>query len=304
MNARVLGIDFVLGDGLVIEGAPALDVPGPDLTRARSDPAQVHAALDAANLADDGLARIRYVPGHGWLVAAHGVGAAVVSDDGRLVACAEQADSPDWPALFTAQVVPLVATLRGMEVFHAAGVLVDGGAHLLCGPQGVGKTSLATQLVLAGAELLADDVVAVDGALVAHQGPIVLHVRSGERANVERHRGGAALSWDGEAQGRARLRLATPAVSAAPLTGIHLLTRRSAGAPVMSVAAPEPVALLGATFTVAVATPPRLLRPLELCERLAREVAVCELRIIPGREAPELAARLLAHLRSPTPTPV
>ena len=298
MNVRALGVDFRLRDGLVIEGTREADRAGPDPTEVRIDPARVEAALDAVTPDLDGRpARILLAPGHGWLVVAPGVGAAVVTDDGRRVACAPQADGHDWGALFTAQVVPLVATLRGLEVFHAAGVLLDGGAHLLCGPQRVGKTSLAVQLVLAGAGLLADDVVAVDGSLVAHPGPVMLHIREGERASIERHRGDAELSWDGEARGRERLRIRGPAPDAAPLAAIHLLTRGRPGDLVVRVAAPAPVALLGATFNVAVATRQRLLRQLALCDRLAREVPVTELRIVPGRGSAQLAADLLAHLR-------
>jgi hypothetical protein len=296
MHVRALGFTFTLHDGLLIEGVAPVAGPPQDPTEVRLDPERV-AGRRPARTDDDGpVLRITEVAGDGWLVDARGVGAALVSADGRAVWCAPQAGSGDWTALLGAQVVPLVATLRGHEVFHASGVVIDDRAHLLCAARGVGKTSLAAHLVLAGAELLADDVVAVDDMLVAHPGPVVLNVRAPERAGLEVGGQAAGFRWDADRRGRGRLTVERTA-GPRPLGGIHLLGRYRAGAPIVALTPPRPVDLLAATFNLSVRTPERLVRQLGLCARIAAEIPVTRLRITPGRDAPALAAELLAHLR-------
>jgi hypothetical protein len=296
MYARALGFHFTFHDGLEIDGATCAARPLADATEVRIDAARVRSLRTGTPAGDgDATLRIHEHPPHGWLLEAPGVGAALVSDDGREVWCAPQPGSRDFTALLGAQVVPLVATLRGHEVFHASGVVVAGRAHLVCAARGVGKTSLAAHLALGGAELLADDVVAVDGALVAHPGSVVLNVRRSERENIQRARGRTRLAWGTDRGGRGRLTLAR-AAAAAPLGGIHLLGRYRTGEPVVPIADPRPVELLGATFNLSVRTPERLMRQLALCARLAAEVPVTRLCITPDRDAAALAAELLAHL--------
>jgi hypothetical protein len=47
---------------------------------------------------------------------------------------------------------------RGLVVIHASAVMVGGAAVLLCGPSGVGKSTLAAALNLRGYKLIADDI--------------------------------------------------------------------------------------------------------------------------------------------------
>ena len=60
----------------------------------------------------------------GHLLRAPGIGAVLVSEDGLEVRCAPEQAAPDWQVLLIGQVLPLVSTLRGYEVFHAAGVVL------------------------------------------------------------------------------------------------------------------------------------------------------------------------------------
>src|SRR4249919_1741773 len=64
----------------------------------------------------------------GYLLDAAGVARALVAPDGSEALCAPAPGRADWAFLLSAQVLPLAATLRGLEVFHAAGVAVGGGA--------------------------------------------------------------------------------------------------------------------------------------------------------------------------------
>jgi hypothetical protein len=79
--------------------------------------------------------RINYMPGPGW----RGV----------------------MPWAFYSTVTALFLAWRGILPFHACAVGIDGQALLICGPSGVGKSSLTAGLALRGATLIADDLTAV-----------------------------------------------------------------------------------------------------------------------------------------------
>ncbi len=55
--------------------------------------------------------------------------------------------------------LPLVLNLRGLEVLHASGSVVNGRAVLFAGPSGSGKSTLAAALARAGCSMLSDDCV-------------------------------------------------------------------------------------------------------------------------------------------------
>lgn len=72
--------------------------------------------------------------------------------------------------------LPLVGTVfaallqrRGLSVFHASAVAVDGRAVVLLGHKGAGKSTTAGALAAAGHTLIADDVVAVELGVAAPQ---------------------------------------------------------------------------------------------------------------------------------------
>jgi hypothetical protein len=233
-------------------------------------------------------------PVRGYLVNAPGTGTALVSDDGLDVWCAPDPATTDWRALLGGQVLPLVATVRGLEVFHAAGVVRGSHAYLLAAAQGVGKTSLAAHLVMSGAQLLSDDVVALDDRLYAHPGVAVLHIRDPELRELA---GGPlpGLARLGTLRGRVRLAADDPA-SAQPLGAIYMLERAASGEPIEPIQHPSGVGLLGATFNLSVRTTARLVHQLDLCARLASSTPIFRVRIVPGRSAAELACALAAHI--------
>ena len=119
----------------------------------------------------------------GYLLWTRHFGRVLISPDGRELLCEPHPDNDDWASILTAQALPLAATIRGLEVFHASGVVLDGQALLIAGPPGAGKSSLAAALLRAGAQLLSDDAVALrldDGALTAYAGSVVLQLRVAE----------------------------------------------------------------------------------------------------------------------------
>lgn len=79
--------------------------------------------------------RIDYLPGPGW----HGV----------------------MPAAFYSTVAALTLAGRGLLPIHASAIELDGRAFLLAGPAGAGKSTLAAELLTAGARLISDDLTIV-----------------------------------------------------------------------------------------------------------------------------------------------
>jgi hypothetical protein len=110
----------------------------------------------------------------GYHLRGAGFGRYLVSAAGTMALCAPGEEPPwRWQRFMIGQVLPLAALLQGLELFHAAGLVVDDHHIAIAGPSGSGKSTTAMQLLLRGAEFLADDVVALestDGGLIAHPG--------------------------------------------------------------------------------------------------------------------------------------
>jgi hypothetical protein len=203
-----------------------------------------------------------------------------------------------WQRLLVAQVLPFAAALRGLEVLHAGAVVVGGIGVALSGPTGSGKTSLALALRRRGAELLADDVLAVERAgegLLAHPGAPIAGI---DRAEAERLAG----RGEGERAGvlavnaREQVERAALASGPAPLGALFLLDRRLEGPEEPRFEAEgDPRQLLASTFNLLLASPERLAGLLDVCARLAaRRVE----RIIfgPATDPDQLAAAIWARL--------
>lgn len=120
---------------------------------------------------------------------AKGFGRYVVSADGTEVRCERGTVVEHAQERFLfAQVLPLAAVLRGLELLHASGVCLNGAAVAFTGPSGSGKTTLMSRLVARGAGFLTDDALAlargVDG-LIAHPGPPYIAVVEGDAEQVD-----------------------------------------------------------------------------------------------------------------------
>lgn len=235
----------------------------------------------------------------GYLLTARDVGRVLVSPDGGEVLCDPLPESPDWAFILSAQALPLAATLRELEVFHAAGVVVDGGAVLFAGTPGAGKSSLAAAFLRRGAALLGDDAIALergDGSLLAHPGMGALYLRPAEYERLsagEREALGAPRSF------ASRRRYTPGAVpGAAPFRALFLLERAQAGMAIELLAAPDPFELLASTFNLSVRTPERLTRQLDVVAALIAGADVYRLRVLPGTDATQLAAAVESHLRA------
>jgi hypothetical protein len=240
---------------------------------------------------------IDHKPGVGYRLHARHFGLALVDEDGARVRCAPPAGEPwSWQRFLVGRVLPWAAVLRGVEVFHASAVVRDGGALAFIGPTGAGKTSLALHLVLAGAALLTDDVLALDvddGALRAHPGPGLLAVRRAERTRLSRERW-AALGEELGDSGKAYVAVRR-AEQAVPLRALYFLEPGVGGPLVRRVERPNGVQLLGSSFNQSIQTPARLRRQLDLCAELAARTPVFRLGVDPGVGAAALAEAVVRH---------
>ncbi len=286
---------------------PPSPFPAPPPTRVRLDPPELqrrwspvaHTAEVVRELRDGHAALLTVALAHpaGYLLHAPGVGRILIAPDGGELLCDPEPGAAQWATLIPAQALPLAATLRGLEVLHASGVVLGGRAVLFAGAPGAGKSSLAAALLYRGAALLSDDTVALRlrrGALLAHPGATLLHLRATEhdRLSAREH---AVL---GPPAAFAHKRRFHPRVSAssAPFGGLCLLERATHGPPVERLATIDPFALLASTFNLSVRTPERLVRHLDLAAALAATERIYRLRVQPGVNATQLADAVCERL--------
>jgi hypothetical protein len=253
---------------------------------------------------DDGPGATRsidHAPGDGYRLFARHFGIAHVSEDGGTVRCAPPGDEPwSWQRFLVGRVLPWAAVLRGREVLHASAVAFDGRAVAFVGPSGAGKTSLATRLLLRGARLVTDDVLAVerrgDGTIVAHPGAALLALRPAELealAPGDLARLGTVLGESGKTYVEAD-RVPGPL----PLAALCFLARGADG-PIERVGRPGLQLLLGSTFNASIRTPDRLRRQFELSADIAEAVPLLRVPIGPQSGAAVVAARIRAELEAP-----
>lgn len=244
------------------------------------------------------LRSIDFAAPAGYLLWVRDFGRVLISPDGLELLCEPDPANAEWATIVSAQALPLAATVRGLEVMHASGVVLDGRAVLVMGPAGAGKSSLAAALVRAGGQLLSDDVVALqlsNDALIAHAGSVALQLRAAEdeRLSVEER---AALGRPaGTVEGKQRY-VSGQAPDAAPLGGVFLLERSAQEPAAEQLGAVDPFELIASTFNLSVRTPARLRRQLDVVSAIASSGLTHRLRVQPGVDATELAAIVQKHL--------
>jgi hypothetical protein len=240
-------------------------------------------------------------PQAGYRLYAIQQGVHLLSADGALIRSAVEGCEPwIWQRYMVGQVLPLAAVVHGYEVMHASAVAVGGTAVGFVAESGVGKTSLALNLVLRGARLLADDVAAVelvDGHPIVHPGPRLTNLRHEESAVMGARRDalGEVIGEDREA---IRLVLEGDA-DPAPLGALYFL-ERGAAAGAASFERRHDVGfdeLMSSRFTRFLATPQRLRNQLDVFAAVARQVPIFRLRIPTGMSAAQLSERVEAHVR-------
>jgi hypothetical protein len=256
-------------------------------------------AVLVRNRIEGGLGLGVYACANGeYLFEAPGHGRYVVSPDGAVVRCAVEGLPPaNWQRALLGQVLPLSATLRGMELIHASAVVIDGRAFAFWGPSGAGKSSIGGHLVALGAVPLTDDALALEATAFgvhAHPGP--------RRANIYDY------ELDAMANGRARLgapvarldkvQLDLPIGAAhAPLAGLFVLDRTAEVErfEIEELERPDPRLLLGTAFVPYVTDARRLRNQFQICHQVASTTRVSRLRIPLGEPAARVARAVAEH---------
>jgi hypothetical protein len=195
----------------------------------------------------------------------------LVSSDGTEVSYERDGAAPErHQRLLLAQALPVAAALQGFELLHASAVAAGGGAAGFTGPSGAGKTTMAARLVQRGAELVSDDVVALERRpheLLAHPGPPMMVVRFEDEPT-----GPVSARTD-------KVHVAVPAVERPlPLRRLYYLERgRSLEIEPLEEGGVRRV--LSGMFAPYLATAGRLERHLETAQLLSRHVELFRLQM-------------------------
>jgi hypothetical protein len=201
-----------------------------------------------------------------------------------------------WQRLVLAQVLPIAASAQGVDLLHASAVVLESKAIAITATSGTGKTTLAAHLLDAGAELLADDVLALElnrNGVLAHPGVALVNIDPAQRSQLG-PRGAQALAATAGTGDKLYV-LADLAGSSKPLGAVYFLRRDADAADLEFNREADARKLLGSSFVPYVQRPEYLLRHLDVCSRIADVVPVFTLRAPAGMPAGELAAAVVAH---------
>jgi hypothetical protein len=306
-SGRAFGL--VLAGDLALEGvAPARATRQPDTWLERATRRDVDRRWRAAK--PETLLERRLVDGRvglsvqrdeeiGFRVWAPRHGCYLVAPDGRRIVAAPPAGPAwRWERLVLAQVLPLAAVLRGMDVLHASAVALGGRAVAFLGPSQVGKTTLASRIVARGARLVTDDVLAVDvaGAVVnAHRGGTVARVDPAELRSLTPSERGTL----GPVRARGEKWHVAPALAPerVPLGLTYHLVRPAAATRVeiVPVRPYDPALLLGSAFLPYLSDPARLQRQLDVCAAVAASTPLHQVRVPEGAASADVADAVLRH---------
>jgi hypothetical protein len=91
----------------------------------------------------------------------------------RQLDCAPRKTSLDWQRILIGKVLPSIAVMRGYEALHAGAVESPLGVVAIMGPSGMGKSTLASELIRRGWPLFCDDSLVLERVgetVIAHPG--------------------------------------------------------------------------------------------------------------------------------------
>jgi hypothetical protein len=143
----------------------------------------------------------------------------------RRLGCAPLRAGLHWQQVLLGRVLPNIAIMRGYEALHASAVDSPEGVVAVAGPSGMGKTTLALELLGRGWPLFADDVLTFGdgpGGVQAHPGSPHMNVAEAPCSTIDPDLVGVTL---GRLAGERWLAAHTPAAQPRPVRLICLLER-------------------------------------------------------------------------------
>jgi hypothetical protein len=211
---------------------------------------------------------------------------------GRLT-CIPAEPGLDWQRTLLGKVLPAISVMRGYEALHAASVRGPEGAVAITAPSGMGKSTLALELMARGWPLLADDVLALSAlprGVLAHPGIAQMNV-TGEQLR-------AGLHTIGVLGGERWVAVEDAAESACRLAAVVLLGRGE-GKPLRCERLRTPIVPLVPYMLGIAAEPERRAARFRLFAELAAGSRVFRLSAGPADPPAALADELQAALRAP-----
>jgi hypothetical protein len=171
----------------------------------------------------------------GYLLRYHDLADFEVDRTGRELVCqsrSEDVSDLTIRALLVDYVLPLILTLRGKCVLHASAVATEHGACAFAADSGIGKSTLATSLSLAGFAVLTDDFLILERRETVIASPSHPHVKLREDSLDALLPDGTNASPVADYTTKRRLRLNLPkwgsAIQSHPVSRIFFLSRLDA----------------------------------------------------------------------------
>ena len=202
-----------------------------------------------------------------------------------------------WQRFLIGQVLPLTAAVRGCEMLHASAVCLGGKAVAFLGDSEAGKTSLATNMLLQGAEFLADDALAIepgDDNVLAHPGPPIAAVRHAEVQRLSQ----TSLQSLGVRLGsnpKEVLFRVSRYSGTVPLGAMYFIDRRSPDRDVKFEPITDPLLLISSTFNFVHRPPEGLANLLDISARIAATTGVFHVMSPPEMGASALSQEIKHH---------
>jgi hypothetical protein len=225
----------------------------------------------------------------------------MVSADGRRVSAQiPRSGGWWWTKLLFAQVLPLAASLQGLECLHAGCVAMDGRAYALAAASGTGKSSVALHLVANGARFVTDDILAAearDHGITVYPGPRVAAADPAEVGRIPAKHRPTVVAAPNDPKTYVDL----PAVDTAlPLAAIYFLRRDPQASRLALRESAESRAVLGSRFLSYLTDSEQMVRHLEMSAAIAQHVAMIDVAIPGSSTASDVAVALAAHIRNAT----
>jgi hypothetical protein len=205
MHARHVAYGLDLHASFPLAGMPTASGAGlPSLTLERVDPADIQDLWSGAagpplwtGLLGDGYTLAIEQGRNGDTLFGYGDRARFRLDPTlTLLQCAPLHEGLHWQRVLLGRVLPNVALMRGYEALHASAVDSPEGVVAVAGPSGMGKTTLAVELLRRGWLLCADDVLTLGEGpegVRAHPGSPHANVADGPAVAADTRALGATL---------------------------------------------------------------------------------------------------------------